>query len=199
MKKILTALIVMITVFAMVGISASQQLPESQNNAGQLSTDEQLLEFALQAAHEYGLRGQPTEQTILKFPANQWRMTMLESGIEGKTVFFLSVKGDIEPGHMIGGGAFGEEDVVQQAPEGLSIGLNAATGKLWVVESRYSADPLSETTDEERQLYALRQDPEYNQRIYDLRPPAPQHPILGPPISPESTREITPDGVIPLP
>lgn len=195
MKKILTVLIVMIAIFAVAGYSASQQLPEGQASL----SDEQLFELAVQAANENGLRGRPTEQTILKFPANQWYMTMLQSGVDQKTVFFLSVKGEIEPGHMIGGGAYREEDVVQQAPEGLTIGLDAATGGLWVVMSRYSADPLSETTDEHRQLYALRQDPEYNQRIYDLLPPAPQHPILGPPFSPESTREITPEGVIPLP
>ena len=122
MKKILTVLIVMITVFTMVGFSASQQLPESQNNVEQLLSDDQLLELALQAAHVFGLRGQPTEQTVLKFPANQWRMTMLGAGIDEKTVFFLSVKGDIEPGHMFGGGAYREEDVVQQAPEWQALG-----------------------------------------------------------------------------
>jgi hypothetical protein len=196
MKKFVGMFFAM-TVLITGGFYVLSLLPyEAQGSAESMLSDEELTAFALQAAHIFGLRGQPTEQTILKFPANQWSSTMLESGIEGKTVFFLSVKGEIEPRQMIGGGAFREEEVVQQAPEGLSIGLDAADGRLWVVTSRYSADPLSETTDEHRQLYALRQDPEYNQRIYDLLPPAPQHPILGPP---ESTREVTPEGVIPLP
>jgi hypothetical protein len=197
MKKLLVILlpVLVLSTTVLYAFASRPSLPPQEDSGATLS-DEQLLAFALQVAHEYGLRGQPTEQTILKFPANQWSATMLGMGIEGKTVFFLSVKGEIEPGHMIGGGAYLEEDVVPQAPEGLSIALDAADGRLWVVTSRYIADPLSETTDEHRQLYQLRQDPEYNQRIYDLMPPAPQHPILGPP---ESTREITPQDVLPLP
>jgi hypothetical protein len=168
MKKLWVSFLPMLILGSMaIYAISSTPLLMPQTNGGATLSDKQLYELALEAAQLNGLRGQPTEQTILKFPANQWDQTMFQSDIEGKTVFYLSVKGEIESGHMIG------DEAIGQIREGLTVALDADDGGLWVVMSRYNAEPLSETADENWQLFALRQDPAYLQHLSDSLPPLP--------------------------
>lgn len=169
MKKILTVLIVMIAIFAVAGYSASQQLPEGQASL----SDEQLLELALEAARFSGLRGEPTQQTTLKINGNQWFVTMFIPDYSEKPIFILAIKGEIEPGLVVGSSD-------QYIPEGLTIGLDATNGDLIYVSNRYIDDPIGETTDEDRLLYEGLKDPAFMEYLSQHRPPPIKEPFVIP-------------------
>jgi hypothetical protein len=158
----------------------------STARTGDLLDEKTLMEAAIQAAREYGLKGEPIILVADYVLGREWGPAMTASDVQfdpDMMVYVVSLKGEFEP--AIVAGFPGDNDTENPfKPEGITVGINARSGFMFYLSTDPVTDLASMTTDFDRAVYEMNSKEEWPIPKYESFPL--------PTMMPETTAEALP-------